>query len=47
MPVGAAILTLVGMLFGFHLRAAHMAMKRYVARRQTQSCMPPRQPAAA
>jgi hypothetical protein len=35
MPAGAAILTLVGMLFGFHLRAAYVAMNRYVARRQT------------
>ena len=35
MPVGAAILTLVGILFGFHLRAAYVAMKRFVARQQT------------
>lgn len=35
MPVGAAILTLVGLLLGFHLRAAQIVMKRYVARWQT------------
>ena len=35
MPVGAAILTLVGILLGFHLRAAYVATKRYVARQQT------------
>ena len=35
MPVGAAILMLVGILFGFHLRAAYVAARRYLARSQT------------
>jgi hypothetical protein len=32
MPVGAAIVTLIGVLAGFHLRAAYVAAKRYFAR---------------
>ena len=35
MPVGAAILTLVGALVGFHLRAAYVAARRCLARSQT------------
>ena len=36
MPVGAAILTLVGLLLGFHLRAAYVAARRFVARSPTR-----------
>ena len=32
MPVGAAIVTLVGLLAGFHMRAAYVATKRYLAK---------------
>lgn len=32
MPVGAAILTLIGVLAGFHLRAAYVTAKRYLAK---------------
>ena len=34
MPMGAAILTLLGVLLGFHLRAAYVAVKRYLATSQ-------------
>jgi len=34
MPAGAAILTLIGILVGFHLRAAYVVMRRHVARLQ-------------